>query len=68
MSTGSAAQIGQQFLAQRFIGVPRGGAAGLGAGNHAFQQRPAALLARRRAAHSGPEKKVIWSGCWPAGK
>gem|GEM_PF-3753496 len=36
-----AAQVGQQLLAQPFIGFPGDGAAGLGAGDHALDQGPA---------------------------
>ena len=39
------AQVGQQFIAQRFIGVAGGGATGLCTGNHAFHQIPAIALA-----------------------
>ncbi len=46
------AQVGQQFLAQGFVGMARGRAAGLRAGHHAFAQLPAAFLA---AQPGGPQ-------------
>ena len=61
------AQVLQQLVAQRFIGVASGDAGRHGGGGQAFDQRPVLPLARCRAAHSGPAYICMRSGCWPAG-
>ncbi|MDT4842456.1 hypothetical protein FQZ97_763590 [compost metagenome] len=50
------AQVVQHFVAQGFVGVARGDAAGLRARHHAFEQRPALFLA---ADARGPQRARV---------